>query len=79
LPENPTTGYRWTVTQADSRLLKSTSDDFLQSGDAVGGGGARVFRFTATGAGEASLSLALARSWESGTPRQQFSIRVRVQ
>ena len=79
LPENPTTGYRWTVIQADSRLLKPASDDFSQGGGAVGGGGARTFRFTAAGTGEASLSFALARSWESGTPRQQFTIHVHVQ
>jgi inhibitor of cysteine peptidase len=39
LPENPTTGFRWNVTEADPRLLQLQADDFVADRGAGTGGG----------------------------------------
>jgi inhibitor of cysteine peptidase len=79
LPENPTTGFRWNVKEADPNLLKLQSDDFSPAtAGGVGAGGVRLFRFVAVGSGEAALALDLARAWEPATPRSQFRLRVNV-
>ena len=64
LPENPTTGYRWTMDQVDSSVLHVTEPRFVADGRAVGQGGVRVFSFSATNPGHAPLSLKLWREWE---------------
>jgi inhibitor of cysteine peptidase len=79
LPENPTTGFRWSGQPTGLDLLQLESDEFAQGASgAVGGGGVRVLRYRATGAGRASLSLELARPWETNAPRSQFRIEVSV-
>jgi inhibitor of cysteine peptidase len=79
LPENPTTGFRWNVKEADPSLLKLQSDDFSPAkAGGVGAGGVRLFRFAALGLGEAALALDLARAWEPAKPRSQFRLRVSV-
>jgi inhibitor of cysteine peptidase len=78
LPENPTTGFRWTVSAADAVLLAPTGNDFQLTGSGTGGGGVRTFRFLAKGQGNADLELRLARSWDTGAPRDVFHARVRV-
>jgi inhibitor of cysteine peptidase len=64
LPENPSTGYRWTVDQVDSTVLRVNEPRFVADGGAVGRGGARVFSFSATKPGHSPLSLKLWREWE---------------
>jgi inhibitor of cysteine peptidase len=62
LPENPTTGYRWTFTASG---IDVADDDY--AGDAersVGGGGARTVRLVATRTGDAVVKATLQRSWE---------------
>jgi len=77
LAENPTTGFRWTVTAIDTRALQAAGDEFRRDPRAgVGGGGLRVFRFTARKRGTTSLELKLARSWESGSARAIFAVRL---
>jgi inhibitor of cysteine peptidase len=79
LPENPTTGFRWGPTGATSQLLQRESDDFAPAGSsALGAGGMRTFRYRAKGKGNAVLSFALARSWESGSPASTFEVNVTV-
>ncbi len=78
LPENPTTGFRWTVSATDAGLLAFTGDDFQAAGAGTGGGGLRTFRFLTKGQGNADLELRLGRSWEAGAPRGVFHTRVRV-
>ncbi len=78
LPENPTTGYRWNVAEADARLLQPQSDNFTPGGAGLGAAGLRVLRYLARGQGEGSVTLYLARPWEPNAPRLQFSIRVNV-
>ena len=80
LRENPTTGYRWSLT-GEAPGLALQSDDFrAPKGAGVGGGGMREFVFTADRAGEVSIEAILSRSWERGvTPEAIFRIRARVE
>ena len=79
LAENPTTGFRWAVTQAAAGVLQPLSDDFEAGGTAPGAGGARVLRYRVSATGEASLALQLARPWEANAPRSTFQVRLSVQ
>jgi len=80
LAENPTTGFRWTVTQSAAGVLQPLSDDFEAAGTmAPGAGGARVLRYRVSASGEASLALQLARPWEANAPRSNFQVRLSVQ
>ena len=76
LPENPTTGFQWSVTEVNAALLVPQSDEFRSGGGGMGAGGVRVLRYLARGTGETSLALQLARPWEANAPRLRFSIRV---
>ncbi len=79
LPESPTTGFRWNVTEADSRLLQLQSDDFVHgSGTGVGGGGLRVLRYILLAPGNSPVTLQLSRAWEPAAPRSQFRIQVSI-
>ncbi len=79
LPENPTTGYRWTMVAANTDVLLLTGGDFQLGAQAgVGGGGLRVFRFFAKSRGSTQVQGSLMRSWESGSPRDTISIWVNV-
>lgn len=62
LRENPSTGYRWSVEQAD----ELTVEDNGAAGAAEGAGAARLheFRFRATGPGNHHLRLRHWRDWE---------------
>ncbi|MBS0517521.1 MAG: protease inhibitor I42 family protein [Proteobacteria bacterium] len=79
LAENPTTGFRWSATQADPEMLRPQSDDFEPAaGTGLGGGGLRTFRYLLTGGGDTALALQLARPWEATAPRSEFRIRVSI-
>jgi inhibitor of cysteine peptidase len=66
LPENPTTGYIWVISEASSSNIELMQREFLASQDTgiVGSGGIRVFIFSVQKPGRANLSLELKRPWE---------------
>jgi inhibitor of cysteine peptidase len=78
LPENPTTGYRWTVDSTDETVLRLDASPFESGGEAgVGGGGTRVLRFSVIGAGSATLRLKLWREWEGdGSILDRFAVTI---
>jgi predicted secreted protein len=65
LPENPTTGYRWTVSKAPEGVVSPTGDAYEARSDKPGSGGLRSFHFQATQPGRAIIKLMHHRSWES--------------
>jgi len=78
LPEIPTTGYRWTLALHDD-ILRPTGDDFqISSSQGIGGGGIRIFHFTARHPGDTNLRLTLVRPWQQNSPSETFSIQVHV-
>lgn len=79
VPENPTTGYHWRAVPSDPALLELQSDQFMPpASEAPGSGGVRTLQYLARGAGNASVTLELARPWEANAPRSQFKIQVTV-
>jgi len=74
LPDNPTTGFRWTVESFDSGVLEACKEDYSTASTAVGGGGERRFCFRAISTGSTVLTLKLWRSWEGDR-----SVRARFQ
>ena len=77
LPENPTTGYRWTFA-ADG--MDIVGDDYAADPrSSVGGGGARTLRLVAARAGDAVVRATLQRSWEDpgkAVDRCEFHFKV---
>ena len=63
LPENPTTGYRWSVESLGGMLLEG--DEFLPAGAGAGAGGTRHLRLRAHKPDRTQISLSLRRSWEA--------------
>lgn len=73
LPETPTTGYRWSVTE--SMGLRLLVDRFEPGGSLPGAGGLRRFSWEVVAAA-GTLALALEREWETPrVPIDDFSIR----
>jgi len=60
LKENPGTGYRWSVEQADGLTVEET----IKGGVAPGAAGLREFRFRAGAPGSHRLRLRHWRDWE---------------
>ena len=76
LPENPTTGFRWT---ADIPEFLSLIRDTNEPGDAPGAAGYRVLEFVASALGRTDLSLACSQAWEPTVPpTERFSVTVAV-
>ena len=79
LPENPTTGFRWSPAGVDWSALSLAGDDFQLGGESsVGGGGQHQWRFLARRSGATNLEFRLARSWEPGVPKAVFRLQVQV-
>lgn len=83
LKENPTTGYVWSLA-AQPKLFKVEesyqTDQHQAAKDAVpmvGVCGQKIYRFTATHAGEELLHLKHARAWEHA-PIDEWTCRVRI-
>ncbi len=83
LNENPSTGYVWSIVEQPKLFnVEETyqSDQHRADKDAVpmvGVGGQKIYRFTATTAGEEQLHLKHVRSWEK-TSVSEWTCRVRV-
>ena len=80
LAENPTTGYRWAVEEADATFLTLEASSFEPpSGSTPGAGGWRTFRFLAVGPGATRLRLAARRARVGGEDAgQSFAVTVHV-
>jgi inhibitor of cysteine peptidase len=79
LPENPTTGYRWSV-DADSlgAVLTLADSRFAVATSAPGSGGTRRFQFSTVTPGTAQVNLSLVRSWQPDLPIDTYSLTVTV-
>ena len=65
LKENPTTGYRWTISSIDQVFLQPEGDEFLPPNQTTpGAGGLRRFLFRAKGAGSTAVTLISKRAWQ---------------
>ncbi len=80
LPENATTGYRWTVENYDRELFNELpSEAHYPATTAVGSGGEVVFIFQAKKSGTGNIMLKQWRSWEGDSSAiARFHIQLRV-
>lgn len=81
LPENPTTGFRWTVDKVDPLCVEAQGSNFSPARDAaVGGGGERTFSFQVRGeGGTGNIGLKLGREWEADASAvERYSVTVKV-
>jgi len=80
LPENPTTGYRWTRPPVSRTELVEDGNEPLIGADLPDGPGAaseRVFLFRLKGGAPLHLRLDLTRAWEEGAPPEsRFEIEL---
>jgi len=66
LPENPTTGYVWTLDVKEGQGVAHVSDSryAAASESGIGGGGIRTFIVKIQSAGNATIDMKLRRQWE---------------
>jgi len=79
LAENPTTGYRWELTQSGAGKLELVHDGFVAGagGNAPGAGGRRVVRFVARGPGQVQIEAVKKRAWEThAAPTETLAFRI---
>jgi inhibitor of cysteine peptidase len=82
LPSNPTTGLRWSVSDAAPGVLQSLGPEVYtnpEDADIVGAAGLSTWRFKVTGAGEGRLKMRYQRPWETdAAPEQTFDCAISV-
>lgn len=80
LPENATTGYRWTVDHFDREVVDPAGSEPHYAGGAVGSAGNVTFDFTAKKAGNGEVALKYWRHFEGeGSVVKRFRIRLNAQ
>jgi inhibitor of cysteine peptidase len=80
LPENASTGYRWTVDRLDADIVRQLSAESHNAAKAIGAPGTIVFTFEAVKAGTGEIALKYWRSWEGDASiAKRFRIRLSVQ
>jgi inhibitor of cysteine peptidase len=78
LPENPSTGYRWTIDTLDPAHVKISETGFRGT-DSVGGGGDAYWRLRGAAAGETALTLKRWRSFEGDrSVVERFAVTLQI-
>jgi inhibitor of cysteine peptidase len=78
LPENASTGYRWSLGDHDGDVVKLVSSEPVYPSGAVGSGGEMVFTFEATHPGKTPIRLVEGRAWEKGSEAKRFEVEIIV-
>jgi inhibitor of cysteine peptidase len=79
LPENPSTGYRWTFDALDPAAVNAQDGEHTNSSGAVGGGGETTWTLTPKAPGTTHLALKLWRHWEGDTSvKKRFAVTLSV-
>lgn len=82
---NPTTGFSWAadLSEESAALLEQAGEPaYVQDTTdqaVVGAGGTYTFTFKAAAAGQATLRLVYARSWENVDPAQTFEVQLTIE
>jgi inhibitor of cysteine peptidase len=78
LPENATTGYRWSLSPLPGGIEMESDDVLLAERPAAGAGALRVMVFRGRRPGRAKIVLLLARPWERQSPVDRFFVNVSI-
>ena len=79
LPENPSTGYRWSINIVPPEAAAVIANDWSPAGPGVGATGTREFIITTKKPGTVMLRAKLWREWQgegSITQRREFTLQV---
>jgi inhibitor of cysteine peptidase len=80
LPENASTGYRWTIDRYDEDIVEALGSEPRYQSSAVGSGGEIAFTFKAKKAGTGEIALKHWRHWEGDrSVIGRFRVRLNVQ
>jgi inhibitor of cysteine peptidase len=80
LPENATTGYRWSFDGLDTTIASARDGDYARSSGAVGSGGEVTWTLTAIAPGTTKLRLKLWREWEGDSSiKKRFEVTLSVE
>ena len=80
LPENATTGYRWTIDRCDEDIIEALGSEPRYPAGAVGSGGEIAFNFKAKKVGAGEIALKHWRHWEGDrSVIARFRVRLNVQ
>src|SRR5262245_55338291 len=79
LAENPTTGFRWEMTEAGAPVCVLRRDSFDDVSGGPGKGGTRRWLFEAVNIGISTISLVYRRTWEDKPPARTFTLVIRVE
>lgn len=79
LPENPTTGYRWSATVRGDAIELVSSELLAGPAGRPGAGGERVIVLRATHPGHGEAEFRLARSWAPDAPAEHWRLGVTVE
>jgi inhibitor of cysteine peptidase len=80
LPENATTGYRWTIDRYDEDIVEAVGNEPRYPADAVGSGGRVAFTFKGKKIGAGEIALKHWRHWEGDRSIiGRFRVRLNVQ
>jgi inhibitor of cysteine peptidase len=79
LPENATTGYRWTIDRLDDEVVEAVGSEPDYAAGAVGSGGAVTFTFRAKKPGTGDIALKHWRHFEGDSSvTNRFRLRLNV-
>lgn len=82
LPTNPTTGFRWSITDPAASVLKSLGPEVYSNPEdagVVGGAGQSTWRYLVSTAGSAHLKMAYQQPWAPEVvPEQTFDCAIDV-
>ena len=79
LPANPSTGYRWAVDAADSKIVDITQSEQTPTSNAPGAGGETQWAIKAKALGSTTIKLKRWRPWggdKSVVERYEVTVRV---
>ena len=80
LPENASTGFRWTIDRYDEDIIEALGSEPRYTAGDVGSGGEIAFTFKAKKAGRGKIALKHWRHWEGDrSVIGRFRVRLNVQ
>jgi inhibitor of cysteine peptidase len=74
LPENPTTGFRWSIESLSGELTLVSSEFEPAAQPKPGAGGRRAIRLRANDPGAGELQLRYSREWQSASANARTAI-----
>jgi inhibitor of cysteine peptidase len=79
LPENPTTGFQWSLKSSGEPVCVPLGNVFEPTNGPPGHGGSHYWRFQAAQVGQVNIELVYQRPWERDEKHgEKFTLHVRV-